>query len=33
MRDQILVSIDNLSLAPYVGNVIITGGEKEELRG
>ncbi len=33
MRDQILGSIDNLSLAPYVGNVIITGGEKEELRG
>ena len=33
MRDQILVSIDNLSLAPYVGNVIITGSEKEELRG
>lgn len=31
MRAQILDTIDNISLAPYVGNVIITGENESEL--
>lgn len=32
MRRNILEAIDRISLAPYVGNAIITGEEKEETR-
>ncbi|MCR5209414.1 MAG: hypothetical protein K6C99_04330 [Lachnospiraceae bacterium] len=32
MRRNILQAIDQISLAPYVGNAIITGEEKEETR-